>query len=181
MRFWETCMQFIERAKQYPLVLWALALYLCSLGFNLKYDIPLIILLVTTIWAINRSGREQSAREFLLEHWHVISFVGLSIAITFLSEKPRYSVMAQAQFIPALLIYCAIVSAVDDIQKQRFVYIAVMVAGLIAGIFFVSEIFLIEHPDMMTRVKLSDNPLFIVPNDVLFLIAVSPLAWGVIF
>jgi len=178
MHFLEVRMTIVEKFKQYPLVLWALALYLCSLGFNLKYDIPLVVLVVATTWTISCSHRDFQLSEIFFQYWHVIVFLILTFLITLVSEKVSYSFLAQVQFIPGLLVYCAIVTAVDDRQSFRSVYFVVIMAGLITGVVFLCQVVLIENADMMSRVKSTQNPLFIVPNDVLLLTIISPLALG---
>lgn len=167
----------IEKIKQYPLVLWTLALYLCSLGFQMKYDVPLVLFaLALSHFLLNMHINMNSA--WVKRHWHVIFFGAMTVIITLASTDVAYSAMAQVQFIPSVLIYMAIVSAVQNPKDLRFIYITIVFVTLLIAATLLWQLINAENTDMMMKLKECQNPLFIVPNDVLFLVALSPIALG---
>jgi O-antigen ligase len=165
----------IEKLKQYPLALWTLALYLCSLGFNLKYDIPLVFFALSLSYFFLHTHINMNM-SFVKRHWHVIFFGIGTVIVTLASTDVAYSAMAQVQFMPSLMIYIAIVTVVQNPSQLRFIYVSVVFVTLLIAITLLWQITTAESTDMMIKLKESRNPLFIVPNDVLFLVALSPIA-----
>lgn len=168
-------MAIVERLKQYPLVLWALALYLCSLGFQIKYDVPLFLFALALSYFFVNTHIDVN-RALLQRHWHVLVFLILTVLVTLTSTDVAYSAMAQVQFIPSLLIYMAIVAVVKNSQDLRFIYITLVLVTLVMTVTLLVQVVTTDGLDMMIRLKACASPLFIVPNDVLLLVVLAPLA-----
>lgn len=170
-------MFIVEKFKQYPLVLWALALYLCSLGFNFKMDIPLAILTVTTIYAFGNSNNTVSLKEIFLGHWHVIIFLVLTFVITLCSKDIKHSAQVQVQLLPALLMYTVITCFVKDEQCLHFVMVVIVFSALVTELTFLAQaVYLRDILDPLEKVHVIRSPLIVAPNDVLFFSVLTPIA-----
>lgn len=167
----------VERLKQYPVVLWALALYLCSLGFNLKYDIPLSVLAISTIYAFGSGDNTTRIKQTLFDHWHVIVFLLLTLVVTFFSRDIKQSIHVQLQLLPALLIYVIIVNFVTDQRRFNFVFVAIIFGALITELTFLGQaIYFYQTPDPLEKIWAIKSPLLVAPNDVLFFSVLVPVA-----
>lgn len=170
-------MTAIEKFKQYPLVLWALALYLCSLGFNLKYDIPLVVFAMTSMFAISNGDHHATLMQTMKRHWTILLFLTLTAIVTLASRDVKHSVLVQVQLLPALLIYLCLVIAVETDKQRMFVIVALVLAAFVAELSFMAQVlYLSEIPDRLEKMWAIKSPLFVVPNDVLFFAVLAPLA-----
>jgi len=177
MHFLEMPMTVVEKFKQYPLVLWALALYLCSLGFNLKYDIPLAIFAMASMFAISHTEHHTTFMQALRRHWTVIIFLIITVLVTLASRDVKSSIQVQLQLLPALLMYLtAVLYAVKE-QHRRFIVTALVAAALMAELSFMAQaLYLNDLPDRLEKMWVIRSPLFVAPNDVLFFSVLAPLA-----
>lgn len=170
-------MTIVEKCKQYPLVLWALALYLCSLGFNLKYDIPLAIFAMASMFAVSHGGQQVTFAQTLKRHWPVVTFLLVTALVTLASRDSKHSVQVQVQLLPALLIYLGLVLAVETDRQRIFVVVVLVAAALVAELSFMAQaLYLHETPDRLEKMWAIKSPLFVAPNDVLFFAVLAPLA-----
>lgn len=167
--------------RQYDLVLWALAVYLCSLAFNFTRDVPLALLAAVSLYAF--STREHPfPRERLVAMWPVLVFLLASVLVTLVSEDVRQSLRVQVQLLPALLIYAAVVLGVEKREQQRFVVIALVFAALVAELVLMARILpMWDVPDRLEKMRIIRNPLIYAPNDVLFFAVWAPLAAYLLF
>lgn len=170
-------MIIVEKFKQYPLVLWALALYLCSLGFNLKYDIPLAIFAMVSMFTISNTDYQFTFSQALKRHWTVIVFLVITVLVTLASRDVKSSIRAQFQLLPSLLLYLTVVLYADIDYRRRFVVVALVLAALLAELSFMAQVlYLSEIPDRLEKMWAIESPLFVAPNDVLFFAVLAPLA-----
>lgn len=173
-------MTIVKKFKQYPLVLWALALYLCSLGFNLKYDIPLAIFAIfamVSMFTISNADYQFTFSQMLKRHWPVLVFLIVTAIVTLASRDVKHSVLVQVQLLPALLIYLCLVLSVDTDKQRLFIIVTLVLAALVAELSFMAQVlYLSEIPDRLEKMWAIKSPLFIAPNDVLFFSVLAPLA-----
>lgn len=170
-------MFIVEKLKQYPLVLWALALYLCSLGFNLKYDIPLAFFAIASMLAISKTDHHVTLMQALTRHWTIVVFLIITVIVTLASRDINHSILVQVQLLPCLLIYLCLVLSMKTEKQRMFVVIALVLAALVAELSFMAQVlYLSEIPDRLEKMWAIKSPLFVAPNDVLFFAVLAPLA-----
>lgn len=166
--------------KQYPPVLWALSIYLLSLGFDLRFDIPLALFVAVTVYFLASAHDRMISWRLLQTHWPVLLFLVGTLVATVFSVNRDHSLAVQVQFLPALLVYVVVVCFVDDKGKLDFVLSALVLSALfLAAVFFVRLLFN-ELQDPMEKVIALRSSFFTVPNDALFLSVVAPLAVALI-
>lgn len=169
--------QLIDDIRAIPLVLWALAFFFLCLGFRTRIDLPLALLAATSVFAFQHHHIDWRAQ--LQQHSSIILFIVIAMLTTITSHDWRHSVGVQPQLLPALLAYAIICRYATTPQRIRFILISLLASGLLT----VSLILIGTHAsasdDPLERVKLLGNALFIVPNDILMLSVITPLALAV--
>lgn len=162
----------------YPLVLWAMALFFMGLGMTARVDLPLAVFAMTAAWSFAELER-QPWRQYWLQHWALFGFLLAALLSTAASVNPVHSLWVQPQLLPALLCYAVIVSFVKTLPVLRFVCITLLTGGVLTAVLMLMGVSQIVEDDPLAKVKLLGNALLIVPNDVLLLSVIAPLAVGV--
>ncbi len=175
-------MNLKQYAAQYPLVLWALALFFITLGFNFKLDVPLALLAMLTIYALGTRGKVTTSYVALVKrHWPVCLFLVVTALVTVLSRNMGHSLEVQPQLLPALLIYVVIVQFVTNRREYDFVVAALIISGVIIAAYLLIATTLYAEEDPLHAIWKMESPLFIAPNDVLMLSILAPLAVALFF
>lgn len=170
-------MTLIEKFKQYPAVLWALALYLCSLGFNLKYDVPLAIFAMVSVYAFSNLDHHASLPQILKKYGVMLGFLLVTLIVTLASRNIGHSLTVQIQWLPGLLIYFALIIYADQSRNRDFVVVSVVSAALVAQMAFMAQaLYLSDVPGRLEKMWAIESPLLVAPNDVLFFSIWTPLA-----
>lgn len=160
-----------------PLVLWALGFFFLGLGFPTRIDIPLAIFAVSAAIAFGDENR-QPIVSTLQNHWPLVFFLSVAILTTVLSVDVHRSMSVQPQYFPALLCYAVIVTFANNRKSLEFVCVALLASGLVTALFMLANTGIIST-DPLTQIRKLDNTLLVVPNDVLQLTVIAPLAFGV--
>lgn len=160
-----------------PLVLWALALFFMGLGFTARFDVPLAILAFGAIVAF--SGDQEKREESWVHHVPLFLFLLVAVVATLFSRDVRHSLGVQPQLLPALLCYVVIVSFARSLAALRFVCASLLCSGLLTTALMMFVSVAGSHADdPLAQVKTLGNALLIVPNDILLLSVIAPLALG---
>lgn len=161
----------------FPLVLWAMALFFLGLGWTARVDIPLAVFAMTAALSFGDIERG-SWRKYLQQHWPLVLFLGVAAITTTTSVDPRHSMSVQPQLLPALLCYTVIISFVTTLPRLRFACAGLLAGGILTAILMLVGSSQMAVDDPLVKVKLLGNGLLIVPNDVLLLSVIAPLALG---
>jgi len=163
--------------KRYPIVFWALGLYLCSLGFHFKYDFPLIILAFACVVSVRALPDAPFSKSEWLQYWHLLLFFLLTVIVTLASRDRHHSVMTQLQMLPGFLLYVGIVLSGDNRRTLDAVLLLIVIAAAIAELVFWGQaLWLSAIPDRLEKMWEIQSPLLVAANDVLFFSIVAPLA-----
>lgn len=163
-------------AKSYPPVLWALFFYLLSLGFDLRFDVPLALFVAVAVYSLASLPPGISKKEWLVQHWPVLVFLLAALLVTVCSSNIKHSMAVQAQLLPATLVYIVMALFIDDRKKFDFVLLAMVLSALLFAATFLVRLFFNELVDPMEKVLSLRSSFITVPNDVLFLSVIAPLA-----
>ncbi|HQQ63611.1 MAG TPA: O-antigen ligase family protein [Pseudomonadales bacterium] len=161
----------------FPPVLWALSFFFLGLGLTARVDIPLAVFAMTaalSLGDIERGGW----RNYLQQHWPLVLFLVVAAVTTVTSVDPLHSVQVQPQLLPALLCYAVIISFVTTLPRLRFACTGLLAGGMLTAVLMLSGASQMDVDDPLVKVKLLGNGLLIVPNDVLLLSVIAPLALG---
>lgn len=160
-----------------PPVLWALALFLACLGFRARFDLPLAVLAGVAAWSFGQHP-QRPLPQLVRDHWPVALFLAVAALVTATSVDPRHSLGVQPQLLPALLSYAVITAFALQPAAVRFVASSLLAAGLLTALLMLATVGQARLEDPSSYVKTLGNALLIVPNDVLMLAVIVPLALG---
>jgi O-antigen ligase len=159
-----------------PPVLWALGLFFLCLGFTARFDIPLALLAVTAALAFAGAAPPAGGPAWR-EHWPLVLFVLVAALATGFSRDRPHSLAVQPQLLPALLCYAVISTFALRLEALRFIGLALLCSGIVTALLVLTAESA-HHADPLKRVVMMGSPLLIVPNDVLMLSVIAPLALG---
>lgn len=166
----------ITDVRTIPPVLWALAFFFLCLGFRTAVDLPLALLAIATVFALQQEQTAPGWRAFLQQHGAVTVFVTVAILSTLVSRDWRHSLGVQPQLLPALLAYTVICKFGNTPERIRFILLSLLCSGLLTVLLILAGTHASTSDDPLERIKLLGNALFIVPNDILMLSVIAPLA-----
>jgi len=164
----------------FPVVLWALGLFIVSLGVNFKLDIPLALFALVAVYTLGRYDF-LSFGSLFLQSWHIGLFVFISLVVTVTSRDLAHSLEVQTHYLPALLVYAVILLCVTKRKYVEFVFCALVLAGLVTSGGLLFEVLSSTENDALEKVKDASSPVFVSPNDVLFFVVLAPFAMALFF
>ncbi len=159
-------------------MLWALAFFFLGLGFTARVDVPLAVLAVASALAFGEM-ESQPWRRLWRQHAPLLLFLAVAALTTATSRDSLHSLQVQPQLLPALLCYVVIVMFATSLAARQFICMALLCSGLLTAVLMLVSASRIAADDSLAQVKMMGNALLIVPNDVLMLSVIAPLAVGV--
>ncbi len=148
--------------------------------FNLKFDMPLLILAMAGISAAFASFRNRTY--ISLTHTAPIIFFLISFVISCIfSEDIRKSMLLSMHLLPGVLLYFLINKTFDSTRNTTNLYLATSIAiiGLGAGLFhaFITK----NASGPFAWVVNMGSPIMVVKNDTTFLALMCPLSLALLY
>lgn len=157
--------------------MWAMAFFFLGLGLTARVDIPLAVFAMVAALSFGDVERK-GWQHYLRQHWPLAGFLLVALMTTVMSVNPLHSILVQPQLLPALLCYAVISSFVTTVPRLRFVCSGLLAGGMLTAFLMLVSASQMDVDDPLSKVKLLGNALLIVPNDVLLLSVIAPLALG---
>lgn len=161
--------------RGYPLPIFGLCIFLALLNVNFKYEVALGIF-VLTVCLSSIAERVPSLWSFFKCHWPVVVFLAIGVISSVLSLDRSRSFLMMASLLPGLLCYVTIVLFANNVRERLPVYGALLLLALsICYSVFIGLESPLQDP-IFNPVKYSGSLILVVPNDVLLLVMICPLA-----
>lgn len=146
--------------------------YVASLALPVRWDFPLLALVVLSLPAIvlGRPPRE-SPRAVT---WPVAMFFLATVVSVLLSEDRGRSVRLTAPLLPAGLLYVLVAEHFDGVRALRRLYISLSVIGLVLGCTVLGTLW--RHGGVLGPMSAVGLPLLVEDNDTALLAILAPLS-----
>ncbi len=149
--------------------------YIAGFAAPFERDIPLIILVLSSILAVGSSFRKTSTVSSPLILLVLVFLVALGLSILF-SEDIGRSVRLSASVLPAVLLFFLLAEHCNGAQDIRLVYLTFSAVGLGLGSLLLWNAWRHSGAEISVWTSGTRSPILVVPNDVAFLALVAPLS-----